>query len=146
MEELIVLFPIIIFVIVVTVIVAMIAANAKKKMDAQKSAADYRAQMDQRQNTDNNVSQRARNASRAKTVNSPQNDAHTHLGEEEHYEKIVGSLGEVDDEGCADLDGIRLIAHDEAYDGETQSRNYSEIVKAIVLGEVLDKPGFKKHR
>ena len=41
---------------------------------------------------------------------------HAHLGEEEHYEEIVGSLGEVNDEGCIDLDGVRFIAHDVAYD------------------------------
>ena len=35
--------------------------------------------------------------------------SHSHSGKEERYEPIVGSLGEVDDEGCDELDGVRLI-------------------------------------
>ena len=33
---------------------------------------------------------------------------HDHVGEEEHYEEIVGSLGDVNDEGCEDLAGVPL--------------------------------------
>ena len=76
------------------------------------------------------------------------NDNHTHIGnDEERYDKIVGSLGEVDDEGCEDLNGVRLIAHDEAYEGVVEKQNYDEIVKAMVLGEAIANPAFKKrHR
>ncbi len=70
--------------------------------------------------------------------------AHSHKGEEEHYEQIVGSLGDVNDEGCADLDGVRLIAHDAAYDTTPDgARDYSATVRAMVLGEVLNEPRFK---
>lgn len=41
-------------------------------------------------------------------------DSHSHSGRREAYEPIVGSLGEVNDEGCDELDGVRLIEHDEA--------------------------------
>ena len=45
--------------------------------------------------------------------------AHGHTGEEEHYDEIVGSLGEVNDEGCTDLNGVRFIANDIAYELQT---------------------------
>lgn len=71
-------------------------------------------------------------------------DGHTHNADnEERYEKIVGSLGEVDDEGCLDLDGVRLIMDDVAYSSDTESRDYSEIVKAVVLGDIINNPRFK---
>ena len=74
-------------------------------------------------------------------------DKHTHVGDEtESYDKIVGSLGEVEDEGCVDLNGIRLISHDEAYESVAEKQNYEEIVKAMVLGEALANPAFKKRR
>ncbi len=70
--------------------------------------------------------------------------AHEHKGSEEHYEEIVGSLGEVKDEGCADLDGVRFIAHDVAYDNvENERRDYSDVVQAMVIGEILNEPRFK---
>ncbi len=68
---------------------------------------------------------------------------HTHAGQEvEHYEKIVGSLGEVSDEGCDELEGVRLIAHDLAY--EESNRDYTEVAKIVVLGDVINNPRFKK--
>ncbi len=71
--------------------------------------------------------------------------AHQHKGEEEHYEEIVGSLGDIDDEGCADLDGVRFIAHDIAYEVQNNENNdYSGVVKAMILGEILNEPRFKK--
>ncbi len=70
---------------------------------------------------------------------------HDHLAdEEEHYEKIVGSLGEVSDEGCDDLDGVRLIVNDMAYDiSEENETVRADIAKAIVLGDILNSPRFK---
>ena len=69
---------------------------------------------------------------------------HGHVGEEEHYEEIVGSLGEINDEGCVDLSGVRFIAHDLAYDdGEDGQHDYTELAKAIVVGEIVNSPRFK---
>ncbi len=71
-------------------------------------------------------------------------DGHSHVGEEEErYDEIVGSLGDTSDEGCADLDGVRLIAHDIAYETEDGSRDYSEVAKVVVLGDVINNPRFK---
>ena len=72
-------------------------------------------------------------------------DEHAHMGEEEHYEEIVGSLGEVNDEGCEDLSGVRFIAHDIAYDvSDGESHDYTKVAQAMVLGEILNQPRFKK--
>ena len=71
-------------------------------------------------------------------------DRHEHLGEEEHYEEIVGSLGEVNDEGCEDLSGVRFIAHDMAYEINDEHADYSKVAQAMVLGEILNQPRFKK--
>ena len=69
---------------------------------------------------------------------------HGHFGEEEHYEEIVGSLGEVNDEGCADLGGVRFIANDIAYEIQTQETvDYDRIAQAMVLGEIINSPRFK---
>ena len=75
-----------------------------------------------------------------------QEDAHEHghTGEEEHYEEIVGSLGEINDEGCIDLSGVRFIAHDLAYDtSNSEQHDYTELAKAMVLGEIVNSPRFK---
>lgn len=75
-----------------------------------------------------------------------QSDAqeHSHLGEEEHYEEIVGSLGDINDEGCEDLSGVRFIAHDLAYEvGDSEQHDYTKLAKAIVLGDIINSPRFK---
>lgn len=69
--------------------------------------------------------------------------AHGHKGDEEHYEEIVGSLGDINDEGCADLDGVRFIEHDKAYEQSDEYRDYSDAVRIMVWGEVLNNPRFK---
>ena len=70
--------------------------------------------------------------------------AHGHTGDEEHYDEIVGSLGEVNDEGCADLNGERFIANDIAYEIQSQeSVDYDRLAQAMVLGEVINSPRFK---
>lgn len=70
---------------------------------------------------------------------------HNHLGEEEHYEEIVGSLGDINDEGCADLDGVRFIAHDIAYElKQNEHPDYAKIAQAVVLGDVINNPRFKQ--
>lgn len=69
---------------------------------------------------------------------------HGHVGEEEHYEEIIGSLGEVNDEGCADLTGVRFVAHDLAYEISSQETpNYDRLAQAMVLGEIVNSPRFK---
>lgn len=72
-------------------------------------------------------------------------DGHVHYGgsDEEHYDEIVGSLGEVDDEGCFDLSGVRLIAHDIAYESDKHGRDYTKVAQSIVIGDVLNNPRFK---
>lgn len=71
---------------------------------------------------------------------------HKHLGTEEHYAPIVGSLGDVDSEGCPSLDGVRLIARDIAYDVKNVDSNQRrvQIAKSMIIGEVLNDPRFKK--
>lgn len=70
---------------------------------------------------------------------------HGHVGKEEHYDEIVGSLGDINDEGCADLDGVRFVAHDLAYDvdGEDATFDRDKLARALVLGDVLNSPRFK---
>lgn len=71
-------------------------------------------------------------------------DGHTHAdGEEEFYDASGGSLGDVSLEGCPDLNGVRVISHDLAYYASDATKDYSDIAKAIVLGEVLDNPRCK---
>ena len=73
-------------------------------------------------------------------------DGHTHVsGDEEIYDKIVGSLGDVSDEGCDDLAGVRIIANDIAYQNQSQLADYSEIAKAIVIGDIINNPRFKNN-
>ena len=70
--------------------------------------------------------------------------AHAHLGEEEHYEEIVGSLGEINDEGCQDLSGVRFIATDIAYEADSLEQvDYNRLANALVLGEIVNSPRFK---
>ena len=70
--------------------------------------------------------------------------AHGHVGEEEHYEEIVGSLGEINDEGCADLSGVRFLANDLAYEIKSnEAVDYDRLAQAMVLGEIVNSPRFK---
>lgn len=76
-----------------------------------------------------------------------QDGSHTHSGKVETYDRIVGSLGEVYDEGCDELDGVRLIEHDESYCDDADhiiSSEPTELERAIVIGEVLNTPRFKE--
>lgn len=76
-----------------------------------------------------------------KPTEEPKPD-HAHIGEAETYQPIVGSLGAVSDEGCAELDGVRLIEDDEAYDLPIEA-DRPAIAKAVILGELLNTPRFK---
>ena len=77
-----------------------------------------------------------------KAVSAP--DRHAHVADqEETYDKIVGSLGDVNDEGCADTDGVRFIVNDVAYLDQSEQTDYTEVMKAIVIGDILNNPRFK---
>lgn len=98
-----------------------------------------------RANTQNKTVQRTVkqvvNKVEQKPADEPKPD-HTHIGKAETYQPIVGSLGAVSDEGCAELDGVRLIEDDEAYDMPIEA-DRPAIAKAVILGELLNTPRFK---
>lgn len=72
-------------------------------------------------------------------------DGHSHGGTAETYDPIVGSLGAVSDEGCDELNGVRLIASDLMYETDDEGKTYNMDVirKSLVLGEILNNPRFK---
>ena len=56
-------------------------------------------------------------------------------------------MGEVNDEGCDELDGIRLIEHDESYCDDPNhiiETDYEELIREMVLGEAVNNPRFKQ--
>ena len=71
---------------------------------------------------------------------------HGHLGTAETYDPIVGSLGAVSDEGCDELNGVRLIATDLMYqtDDDQVAYDMDAIRKSLILGDILNNPRFKK--
>lgn len=140
--------PIVLFAFGIALISIAVAVGKKKRQEAEKWAARQMQNQQQRINSAKNTSQSKKCDVHTHVGNRAiARDGHEHFGsDEERYDKIVGSLGEVDDEGCDDMDGIRLIAHDEAYDVDVENGDYSEIVKAMVLGEAIGNPSFKKRR
>ena len=129
---------IVIVVFVVTFIV--IGKKARAQMTQQEYAARYRA----KQQAEETAAKQQLSASEKHQLHQDDAARHQHLGEEEHYQEIVGSLGEVNDEGCADLDGVRFIARDIASEvGDDESVDYTKLVQAMVLGEILNTPRFK---
>lgn len=145
----------VIFIAIVVVAVAVAVPALKKLVNSQnvKNAVDKADRAIQEIAPKYNRTTRKANSGRTSgatdvkktqsTITFPAD--HTHAGQEvEHYEKIVGSLGEVSDEGCDELEGVRLIAHDLAYDGEESNRDYTEVAKIVVLGDVINNPRFKK--
>ena len=85
-----------------------------------------------------------RNATMQPTVDT-HSDGHSHYGTTETYDPIVGSLGAVSDEGCDELNGVRLIATDLTYETDDEGKVYNMDVirKSLVLGEILNNPRFK---
>ncbi len=77
-----------------------------------------------------------------KTINE-----HEHHGKEERYQEIVGSLGEVNDEGCSELNGIRLISNDIAYalNDDKNDFDLKKVGRAMIIGEVINDPAYKKY-
>ena len=144
------LIPLAIMAIFAVVIIAFVL---KSKVAEQLRKRDIDLSRSQRPFTDGNCRTRQENdylAAKCRQLaerNVAANDgSHEHIGGKlEKYDKIVGSLGEVDDEGCDELDGVRLIEHDESYCDDPEhfaQADVSELQKAIVLGEVLNNPRF----
>ena len=136
--------------VVVTVFIVVFVVIARKSRDKKTQdeyAARYRERVEASKVTRDAIT---RNTQPKPTVDKHQlhqqdAKAHEHVGEEEHYEEIVGSLGEVNDEGCEDLSGVRFIVRDMAYEtSDGDQVDYGKLAKAIVLGEVLNNPRFKK--
>lgn len=141
-----------IFIVILAVVIATAVRRAKAEQNRQR---EVNKQSDWFPFTDGNgrtehqrdyLNQKRRELA-ARNV-AAKDGSHEHLGGKvEKYDKIVGSLGEVDDEGCDELDGVRLIEHDEAYCDDPDhlvSTENADIPMAIVLGEVLNTPRFKE--
>lgn len=156
-----ILFVGVFFVVTIASIISMAKKADEKKRaqqasDARKQQASasqvYSANKSNKSSYGNKSSQsKSRNAhSTHAHVNGASvagSDGHVHVGDEEEvYDQIVGSLGEVNDEGCGDLNGIRLIAHDLAYEDDEAAKDYVEVAKAVVLGDVINNPRFKGMR
>ena len=115
------------------------AARYREKLETYKETVGQKAGLD-------SLREKQQTKSEAYKHELHQQDAreHDHLGEEEHYEEIVGSLGEINDEGCGDLSGVRFIAHDLAYElGDGAGRDYTKLAQAMVMGEIINTPRFK---
>ena len=143
------LFGIVFVVIIVAVIKRAKAELRKQDMDKANSSAQYPFTLDGNGRTEHQrdyLNAKRRELSERKVAS--QDGSHEHRGGTvENYGKIVGSLGEVNDEGCDELDGIRLIEHDEAYCDDPDhilSSDPTELERAIVLGEVLNNPRYKQ--
>lgn len=84
---------------------------------------------------------KSENSQKPKKKTAPKS-SHTHSGIAESYEPIVGSLGQVSDEGCSELDGVRLISDDQAYSHPTID-GIPDVAKAMIIGEMLNTPRYK---
>lgn len=137
--------------VVFAVIIAIAVRRVKAQMDRQREMDDYK-RTSQVEIDGNGRTQHQRdflNQLRAKQAERKvkEIEVHSHKGKEERYDRIVGSLGEVNDEGCDELDGVRLLEHDEAYCDEPahfEVNDYNELQQAIVIGEVVNSPRFKR--
>ena len=119
--------------------------EARAKMDSESNQSTTTRRTVSTNQTRTSTQQPQRSATTRHEQHVQDAHAHGHTGEEEHYEEIVGSLGDVNDEGCADLNGVRFIAHDLAYDPNNgNAPDYNKLAKAMVLGEILNSPRFKK--
>ena len=122
------------------------AEEAAARAEARKKAAEElrRRKADEMRGIARTFGLAEDDASKKHAAHVADSHAHGHTGDEEHYEEIVGSLGEVNDEGCADLNGVRFIANDIAYEIQTQDNvDYDRIAQAMVLGDIINSPRFK---
>lgn len=141
-----IVFAIVIVVIIATVIRRSNAAERKRKIERQQAQYPFIDGNGRTEHQRDYLNAKRRELAERKIVS--QDGSHEHLGGKvEKYDKIVGSLGEVNDEGCDELDGVRLIEHDEAYCDDPDHlmpADPTDIQKAIVIGEVLNTPRFKE--
>ena len=134
--------------LVVIGIISSIVKSAKKVEVQRKTVSETRSDPTELTEQQRRYveSLRTRKSYTTPTVKKPPVDeSHGHIGKVEEYDEIVGSLGDINDEGCPALDGVRLIAEDVAYitaDG-TRQFDAKRLQRAIVLGEVLNSPRFK---
>ena len=152
-EDIEIFLPLLAVPIIFAVIIAIVVAAVIKRAKAEQSRRNLNSEI-QSIFTDGNgrtehqrdylLSKQRELANRKLTSND---GSHSHSGRHETYEPIVGSLGEVNDEGCDELDGVRLIEHDEAYCDDPDhivSTDPTDLERAIVLGEVLNTPRYKQ--
>ncbi len=137
------------FITVVAVVAVVAVAKSKKRrqsLDEYKATHQYYTDGDGLTDYQREFLKEKRRQRSGRNVTAS-DGSHTHKGKEEKYDKIVGSLGEVNDEGCDELDGIRLIEHDESYCDDPNhiiETDNEELIRAMVLGEAVNNPRFKQ--
>lgn len=138
-----VMFAFVVILVVSTVLVKTVQAKREQQsMELHKQSAAEQQQFAQSQPQMQQVKQTTQASKHQKHVEDA--SEHAHLGEEEHYEEIIGSLGEVNDEGCTDLNGVRFLVNDLAYELHSDKEvDYDRIAQAMVLGEIINTPRFK---
>lgn len=141
-------FFVIVFVVVITTVIKRVKAEQERQKDVNKTAPLAFTLDGNGRTAQQNEYLDAKRRQLAEQKIKSADEAHKHVGKTEKYGKIVGSLGEVNDEGCDDLDGVRMIAHDEAYCDDPDhiiTTEPTELERAIVLGEALNNPRYKQH-
>ncbi len=129
-----------------TGVFAIVNKKAKEEQEKETQQASARPKMQQPSSSKQAKTQKAAPKKTTSTINFDTVDTHEHHAEEvENYDKIVGSLGDVSTEGCIELDGLRTICNDKNYNGDTEQKfDLSKVAQAMVYGEILDNPRFKK--
>ena len=157
-EELEAFMGIVFFLIFALIFIGIIIANVKE--NARKNPPQQRdeeflhpnakgqltpAQSRYLENNKRKAAQRNGTTATTSTITFDGGNGHGHSGVTETYDPIVGSLGAVSDEGCDELNGVRLIATDLTYETEDEGKVYNMDVirKSLVLGEILNNPRFK---
>ena len=140
---------VIFFVVCIVVAIKRIKAQSEQKQQYEQRSAEIKSNASERsarQREYLEAKRRELEMRKRQTARNVDADDHSHSGNVEKYDKIVGSLGEVDDEGCEELDGVRLIEHDESYCDDPDhlaQADLTNLEKAIVLGDVINNPRFK---
>lgn len=144
-----IVFGIVLFAVVI-VTIAVAVRQTKARAERERALNAYKADslvIDGNGRTEHQRNYLTKLADKKHAQKIAQSNAHAHKGDAEHYQPIVGSLGDVKGEGCDELDGVRLLEHDESYcDDESHWANpdYGDLKQAIVLGEIINSPRFKK--
>lgn len=146
---LIIIFALIVVVIVIASVVEKIKREAIKQPPQQQGDGEFLHPNEKGQMTAEQsryvLNTRNKGINKPKTPPAPTVEHHSHLGTTETYDPIVGSLGAVSDEGCDELNGVRLIATDLMYETDEEGKVYDMNVvrKSLILGEILNNPRFK---